>query len=215
MLSSVSSALTRHSILKVSIHDCLAPKSAVNVLDPAFPGLVVDYEFRKFEFFPNSTFAGEPRPESEEAWHQLMSKMAVRVTSEELAVHNQTSVSLPNGGYLAWLGVFHQLHCVKVLRHWAWREHYEHLVNMTSHEVAHHMVHVDHCVEALRSAAICRADTEALAVFKWLPDTPRPIFDTKRVEHRCVNWDSMMTSSYADRVVTMDEINSLKNPLLK
>lgn len=41
-----------------------------------------------------------------------MLNMSVRVSQEELDVHGQKSIALPNGGYLAWLGVFHELHCV-------------------------------------------------------------------------------------------------------
>ena len=41
-----------------------------------------------------------------------MGNMSIRVTKAELEAHGQTSVQLPGGGYLAWLGVFHELHCV-------------------------------------------------------------------------------------------------------
>lgn len=41
-----------------------------------------------------------------------MLNMSVRVTKEELDAHGQTSIELLGGGYLAWLGVFHELHCV-------------------------------------------------------------------------------------------------------
>ncbi len=165
---------------------------------------------RLFDPFPSSVFSGEPRPESELAWHNLMNNMSVRVTREELEAHDQTSVELPGGGYLAWLGAFHELHCVKILRHWSWREHY--MPNLTAHEKAHEMVHVDHCLEALRNAAICRADTQALAVFKWDPSMPRPMLNTHRTQHRCVNWEAMMTS-HEDRYVSQEEVASLKNPL--
>ena len=39
--------------------------------------------------------------------------MHIRVTEAELRRDNQDSVELPEGGgYLGWLGVFHELHCV-------------------------------------------------------------------------------------------------------
>ena len=41
-----------------------------------------------------------------------MGNMSIRVTKAELDSHGQNSVELPSGGYLAWLGVFHELHCV-------------------------------------------------------------------------------------------------------
>lgn len=198
----------------VSFHCPTCASSVLTRARSAFPGLKVNYEFVKYDFFPNSSYIGEPGPENEKAWHDLMDSMGIRVTAEELAVHNQQSVPLPNGGYLAWLGVFHELHCVKLLRHWSWRDYYPEFANMTAFEQAHNMVHIDHCIEILRSSALCRADTEALSVFKWNEKSPKPIFDTKRVDHRCVNWDSLMSSSYVDRVVTKEEMDSLVNPLL-
>jgi hypothetical protein len=171
----------------------------------------VRYVFRLYDNFVNSPYAGEPTPESDEAWHTLLNNMSVRVTGDELARHNQTSVELPGGGYLAWLGVFHELHCVKMLRQWSWREHY--FPNMTAHEHRHQMVHIDHCLDWLRNAAICGADTSALAVFKWDEKLPHPMLNTKRVPHRCVDWDALMRS-HEDRVVSRDEIVSMRNPLM-
>ena len=49
----------------------------------------------------------------DEAWLKLLEPMNTRVTAEELAKRNQTSIALPKGGgYLAWLEVFHELHCI-------------------------------------------------------------------------------------------------------
>ncbi|KAK7744119.1 hypothetical protein SLS53_003640 [Cytospora paraplurivora] len=151
----------------------------------AFAGLAVRYKFRLYDNFVDTPYAGEPTAEGDEAWHTLLNNMSVRVTAEELAAHNQTSVALPNGGYLAWLGVFHELHCVKMLRQWSWREHY-----------------------------FPNADTSALAVFKWDGNAPHPMLNTKRVPHRCVDWDAMM-SSHVDRLVAQEEITSLRNPNLE
>ncbi|KAI0097433.1 hypothetical protein GGR51DRAFT_540986 [Nemania sp. FL0031] len=75
------------------------------------------------------------------------------------------------------------------------------------------MVHIDHCIDWLRNAAICRADTSALAVFKWDNRLPHPMLNTHRVPHRGVNWDAMV-ASHADRVVSREEVANLKNPLL-
>lgn len=144
-----------------------------------------------------------------------MNDMAIRVTADELAVHNQKSVPLPDGGYLAWMGVFHELHCVKLLRHWSWRDEFPEFSNLSAFQMAHNMVHIDHCLETLRSSALCRADTEALAVFRWDERSPKPVFEAKRGTHRCVNWDSLMASSYPSRVVTKQELDRMINPFLE
>ena len=38
--------------------------------------------------------------------------MALRISAEEMRASNQSSVALPKGGYMAWLGVYHELHCI-------------------------------------------------------------------------------------------------------
>lgn len=39
--------------------------------------------------------------------------MHMRISVEELRRDDQESVQLPEGGgYLAWMGVFHELHCL-------------------------------------------------------------------------------------------------------
>ncbi|KAK4213825.1 putative Tat pathway signal sequence [Rhypophila decipiens] len=183
----------------------------------AFPGLIVRYKFRLYDNFINSPYTGAPTPESDLAWHNLLNNMSIRVSASELAAHNQTSVALPNGGYLAWLGVFHELHCVKILRQWSRRDHYfPEWENATLHEKNHQMVHIDHCIDWLRNAAVCRADTSALAVFKWDKRMPHPMLNTKRVNHRCVDWDMLMESpGHRERVVGKDEVVGLKNPLME
>lgn len=70
------------------------------------------YSPKRFTAFQDSPFTGSPGPESDRAWHDLLSNMSVRVSREELERGNQTSVELPDGGFMAWLGVFHELHCV-------------------------------------------------------------------------------------------------------
>lgn len=74
--------------------------------------LQISYESTAFTAFQDSPFTGIPSLENDRAWHDLMENMTIRVSREELELGNQTSVPLPNGGYMAWLGVFHELHCV-------------------------------------------------------------------------------------------------------
>ena len=38
--------------------------------------------------------------------------MNIRVTKAELARENVQSFALEGGGYLSWIGAFHQLHCI-------------------------------------------------------------------------------------------------------
>lgn len=71
-----------------------------------------------FQNLSQNPFAGAPSPEIDTAWDDLLAPTHMRVSIEELQRDNQESVQLPEGGgYLAWMGVFHELHCVVRKRH--------------------------------------------------------------------------------------------------
>ena len=67
---------------------------------------------KPYDDFEISPFAGLPSASLDAAWHHLLEPTTIRVSAEELQQANQSSVTLPNGGYMAWLGVFHELHCI-------------------------------------------------------------------------------------------------------
>jgi hypothetical protein len=74
----------------------------------------IRYEQRYFEKQGHSTspFSGEPRPALEEAWHDLLSGMNIRVSEEYLTPYKAKSLPLAGGGYAAQLGMYHELHCL-------------------------------------------------------------------------------------------------------
>lgn len=78
----------------------------------------------------------------------------------------------------------------------------------------HPAKHANHCIERLRQALLCQADTTSLTVFKWDPSTPKPMFDITERLHQCINWDQLM-GSVAGRVVDGAEWSRLRNPLLE
>lgn len=58
-------------------------------------------------------FMGEPRPEMDQAWHELLEATMIRFSDEELILsNNATSVKHKDGGYVGGLGISHSLHCL-------------------------------------------------------------------------------------------------------
>jgi len=56
---------------------------------------------------------GEPRPELDKAWTDLLAGTMIRYSEEELQLAgNATSIRHKEGGYVGGLGVSHSLHCV-------------------------------------------------------------------------------------------------------
>ncbi|PQE18761.1 tat pathway signal sequence protein [Rutstroemia sp. NJR-2017a WRK4] len=167
----------------------------------------VKYETRPFLInIHNNTFAGDPRPELDSAWHELFEDIRIRVSSEDLAYYNLTSIPLADGsGYAAELGVHHELHCLvrtstrwifqtlispqKKIRHWIYKDYY--LVNETEVELVEWKAHIDHCIEMMRESIMCRADP-SLSTFKWLHGDAQSLTAVAEGHHQCVNWQSLL-----------------------
>lgn len=63
----------------------------------------------------------------------------------------------------------------------------------------------------LRQVLICRPDT-SLTTFLWVKSQDKPILNIEPFERECVNWDGMI-ASVKDRVVSLEEVEGLINPL--
>ncbi|CAI6332296.1 unnamed protein product [Periconia digitata] len=163
-----------------------------------------------YDDFEQSPYSGKPRASLEKEWHRLLEGTTIRVSEEELRASNQSSVALPEGGgYMAWLGVYHELHCIKMIRQWIYRDHYH--TDLPEKDVPHWSIHADHCLDLLRSAAMCHGDT-TLTTFGWAEQT-KPMLNTRPIDHECVDWEKL-TESVKDRVVDRKEMASLVNPNL-
>lgn len=61
----------------------------------------------------SSQFSGEPRPELDQAWHEILEGTLIRLSEEELLqANNATSVRSKDGEYIGAIGVSHSLHCL-------------------------------------------------------------------------------------------------------
>ncbi|KAI1326101.1 hypothetical protein F5Y16DRAFT_400640 [Xylariaceae sp. FL0255] len=114
-------------------------------------------------------FIGKPRPELDEAWHQLLDTTLIRFSAEELDLANGTSIAHKDGGYVGGLGISHTLHCLD----WAGLE-----------------WHVDHCLESIRKEALCKADAD-IYTLEWLPQSNQKPSVTVPQAHMCVDWESL------------------------
>jgi hypothetical protein len=58
---------------------------------------------------------------------------------------------------------------------------------------------------------MCRPDT-SLTTFLWVNSQDKPILNIEPFERECVDWDGMI-DSLKDRVVSLNEVEGLINPL--
>ena len=99
--------------LDTSLHrELYSSSSLLYLTKTALPGAALSYQQKAYADFELSPFAGLPSPELDKSWHDLLANTSLRVSGEELKNSNQSSVALPGGGYMAWLGVYHELHCI-------------------------------------------------------------------------------------------------------
>ncbi|KAK0609935.1 hypothetical protein B0T17DRAFT_629454 [Bombardia bombarda] len=151
--------------------------------------------------YENSPFTGEPRPELDEAWSDLLRSTMVKISNEEMERMNKTSITMKDGsGYLGYLEAHHMLHCVKRLYQYQNQDHYPELKADGSSFSSHHR---NHCLEVLRQGIMCNADV-SVNTFFW--ENPRKIKGDRSGPRKCTNWDRLQ--AWADeRTVQYDDIN--------
>ncbi|OHF01977.1 hypothetical protein CORC01_02855 [Colletotrichum orchidophilum] len=148
---------------------------------------------------PHGKYTGEPRPEVDKAWRDLLQYNNIRVS--EGWVHRwgreREAVKLPDGGYLGMLSVFHELHCIKRLYQTLSPEYY--FPNATEQEIDTNREHNQHCLEVLRMGAACRGDI-SIITHMWTDIDAHPIVN-QTAPHQCVDFDKVMEYS---RINTVD-----------
>lgn len=155
----------------------------------------------------DSIFAQDPSPEVDDAWHNLIDSeyassivlvrnmltcpdINLRILPHEMEKLGYDSLEFQDGsGFLGTMAVYHELHCLKRIRWWFYRDHY--WPNMTAAEELEHYTHAGHCLELMRQASMCRADTTVIP-FKWLHSGigPHGVEPTTQdgMHHQCAEW---------------------------
>ncbi|KAI4869228.1 hypothetical protein F4820DRAFT_464325 [Hypoxylon rubiginosum] len=159
--------------------------------------------WQRFVLSEESPYAGPPSKDIDRAWTKLLDHVNLRASDRELASSNQTSVQLPSGqGSLVWMD--------KYLRQWIYRDHYH--PEVSPEETLHWLLHIDHCLDLIRQALMCRADT-SLMTFHWAADRREPMLKLESPEHVCVDWKDLMEKVESRRVSDAD-MAVLTNPNL-
>ncbi|KAK5256068.1 hypothetical protein LTR40_010642 [Exophiala xenobiotica] len=136
-------------------------------------------------------------PEVDKAWREIsydmgdqwisksdLDRLGMPRTSVEVA-HPQTGQE----GYRVGMEVFHQLHCLNLLRRVTFKEYYEPLGGefAAGPEALQH--HTEHCIEVLRLNIQCNADIGLFTLYMVEGDPQAwPQLNTK---HMCRNFDGV------------------------
>ncbi|KAK0125936.1 hypothetical protein ONS95_007560 [Cadophora gregata] len=162
------------------------------------PGLShMAYEMRYFDgFYDSSPYKGTPNATLDRNWEKLVRSGYVSIPAEamESKLHkslNYVQLSSEHGGeYLGNFEVYHQLHCLDLIRKYTYEDYYRHpdrlpLEFTDSNKTLR--LHVDHCIDYLRQLIMCTGDV-GIHTYFWRKDRDGP-FPDFRVERKCRKWD--------------------------
>ncbi|KAI0412118.1 hypothetical protein F5X98DRAFT_382919 [Xylaria grammica] len=140
--------------------------------------------------FDSPRFLGNPRPELDEAWHELLAGTAISLSEEDLRLADAPgSVRLKSGGYIGGLGISHSLHCIKRIKQYIHPEYYYSGGQQDWDEIHRH---ADHCLESLRVEALCKADP-SVYTYVWTPhNRVKPAVQITQ-KAACVDWEGLHT----------------------
>ncbi|KAI1821802.1 hypothetical protein F4861DRAFT_541578 [Xylaria intraflava] len=162
----------------------------------------VEYEVQRFRgsFGLQTPWTGIG-PEVDAAWDNITDSPvggAIGITKEQWEAVNEyhdypvlLDKDHGTGQYLASLDVFHQLHCVDLLRKALHREYYDqHEGSFAGAPESVVNGHLEHCVETLRQTLMCHGDI-SLLTYNWVEgrSMPHPNFNTV---HTCKKWDKII-----------------------
>ncbi|KAK7184349.1 hypothetical protein PSPO01_09726 [Paraphaeosphaeria sporulosa] len=182
-------AATRHLWEPVTDRQCY---EKFNFTAPAYEG--VEYYETDFAnaFTQESEYRGRPTSELEDRWAKLWRIGGISVPASNLAALNRSKegyAQTSDGMYGAFLEVHHQIHCLNMIRQYTWLNEFNASFFGLEDGPKLNRMHVDHCIETLRLALMCRADTTPLLVRLGGEHGTKADFNS---HHKCVKWDHFM-----------------------
>ncbi|KAJ7641268.1 hypothetical protein FB45DRAFT_899814 [Roridomyces roridus] len=125
-----------------------------------------------------------PSPEGDQAWGLLYEYALSRIPkSEAVKLTNKTWPILDEpGNYIIALDVFHQLHCLDLVRQQLELHH-----SNTRNYTGQSMPHLRHCIGAIRQALMCHADTTPI-IWQW-SDRLKEAEQLDDILHSCKDFD--------------------------
>ncbi|KAK7047091.1 hypothetical protein VNI00_006755 [Paramarasmius palmivorus] len=145
-------------------------------------------------------YMGEPSPEVDEAWDELYGFGVNKISKHEADQLPLKTVRIPNdpSHYIVELDVFHQLHCLNIIRKALHRDYYQQLHVHNGHTMESKQdedEHIAHCIDHLRQSIMCASDVSTI-VWQWIPERNRTM-GRSGVPHTCRDFEKI--SEWAGR----------------
>ncbi|KAF2245941.1 hypothetical protein BU26DRAFT_607235 [Trematosphaeria pertusa] len=193
-----------NTVFLISLISLVARNTTTQCEDPSLRGLysplndAVRYKnaaFKKGFITDMSAYMGWPTDKKDELWTDLYRYMPVRVPKTEAhRLPNKTAHLTVDGweeDYMVGIDVFHQLHCLNVLRRSFYPQRYRGMGMWHPNGTLNMLgwVHIDHCIESLRQSLQCSADIAPIP-FTWMPERKYMLLRMDTY-HRCRDFDAL------------------------
>ncbi|KAI0079448.1 hypothetical protein K474DRAFT_1639618 [Panus rudis PR-1116 ss-1] len=146
-------------------------------------------------FAERTIYQGKPSDEVDKAWLDLYNDIGLSKIPKSQArlIPNKTLAIPGNEGYYnVNLAVFHQLHCLNLIRKGLSPDYYRDPVTGMIAGFAPHEweEHVSHCVDSIRQSLMCASDI-SLIVWQWSEEKHQAVVKMNTV-HSCRNYDRIV-----------------------
>ncbi|KAF2218102.1 hypothetical protein CERZMDRAFT_108644 [Cercospora zeae-maydis SCOH1-5] len=153
-----------------------------------------------------SPYRGQPTPDVERAWRKLARVPRIQFPSSKLSALNKTdsdtyalAAAQYGGGVLGYLNVFHELHCLNMIRQYTYRDSYDYS-DVTAFHAPEEIVrgHVDHCIETIRKQLMCTSDVTPVVFVKDASRATglKPDFNLRR---KCRDYEQIRQWAFQNR----------------
>ncbi|KAI1330218.1 hypothetical protein F5Y16DRAFT_415673 [Xylariaceae sp. FL0255] len=127
-------------------------------------------------------YAGPPSPEIDENWRKILEYDEVDLAGDEASTVAHRTYQKPGGWSMVGVDMFHQLHCLNMMREAIYPDYYQHVDKGASYQA-----HLEHCINNLRQVLMCHGDITGIPV-KYYPERHR-VKSMFEVTHVCRNFE--------------------------
>jgi len=153
---------------------------------------MIQYEVKKFRSGLNGEgddiYSLPPSDEVDAAWADLYNFGVTELTEDQANRLANVTMEVPNSDnkYVMLLDVFHELHCINLLRKALYPQHYYNSTDTMSE--SKRKIHLTHCLGSLRQSVMCSSDISTIVWRKPEGEREGPRFD---IIHSCRNFDQI------------------------
>ncbi|KAH8903529.1 hypothetical protein BR93DRAFT_981318 [Coniochaeta sp. PMI_546] len=153
-------------------------------------------EYKEVVFHNNfrqdrTKWQGPPDDEVDKAWREIYVDIGViKIPKADADKLPNATLPIPGeeDGYIIALEVYHQLHCLDLLRKHLYPDRYGADRQMSSRAKKKYWVHLEHCIDNLRQTIMCHSDVSTIP---WINHDLGGQFPDAHSTHVCRDFDKL------------------------